>query len=98
MSWKERKKQFQQQVANILDIPSDLMMDLPKVVLVGDVQVIVENHRGIVVYTSEQVKVNTSLGDITIRGSGMILRNIMPDEIMVEGKINGVNYEKQGEG
>lgn len=65
MSWRERKKQFQQQVANFLDIPSDLMMDLPKVVIVGDVQVVVENHRGIVVYTSDLIKVNTNLGSFS---------------------------------
>lgn len=97
MSWRDRKKQFQQQVANFLDLPSDLMMDLPKITLVGDLQVIVENHRGIMVYTTELVKVNTNIGELSVTGRGLTLRNILPDEIMVEGKITGVYYGKQGE-
>lgn len=92
MSWKDRKRQFQQQVSNFLDIPRDLMMDLPKVVLVGDVQVQVENHRGILVYTTEEVKVSTTLGDLQITGKDLSLKNILPDEILVEGRIKSIAF------
>ncbi len=92
MSWQDRRKRWQQRAANFLDIPRDLMMDLPKVVLIGDLQVFIENHRGILVYTSEQVKVNTVLGELEITGSDLALRNILPDEIMVEGKIKSIAF------
>jgi len=92
MSWKDRKRHFQQQVANFLDIPRDLMLDLPKVILIGDVQVYVENHRGIIVYNSEQVRINTTLGELEISGLDLSLRNILPDEILVEGRIKSVVY------
>lgn len=93
MSWKDRKKQFQKQVANFLDIPGDLMMDLPKVVLVGDVQVFIENHRGILGYTAEQVRISTTLGDLEITGLDLSLKNILPDEIMVEGRIRSIVFK-----
>ncbi len=92
MSWQNRKKQWQERVANFLDIPRDLLMDLPKVVLVGDVQVFIENHRGILVYTPEQVRVNTALGKLEITGSDLSLKNILPDEIMVEGRIKSICF------
>ncbi|MBU7005890.1 sporulation protein YqfC [Phosphitispora fastidiosa] len=92
MSWRDRKKQIQQQVANVFDIPRDLMMDLPKVVLVGDVQVLIENHRGIMVYTPETVKVSTTIGDLAVTGTDLTLKNILPDEIMVEGRIKSVIF------
>lgn len=93
MSWKDRKKQFQHQVANFLDIPRDLMMDLPKVVLIGDVQVSIENHRGILVYTPETVRVDTTLGELEVTGFDLSLKNILPDEILVEGKIKTVAFK-----
>lgn len=93
MSWKDRKKIFQQQVANFLDIPRDLMMDLPKVVIVGDVQVFIENHRGILVYKSELIRVNTTLGELEVTGADLTLKNILPDEITVEGRIKSVGYK-----
>ncbi len=92
MSWRDRKKQIQQQVANTFDIPRDLMLDLPKVILVGDVQVLIENHRGIMVYTPETVKVSTTVGDLAITGTDLTLKNILPDEIMVEGRIKSVIF------
>ncbi|WP_418790687.1 sporulation protein YqfC [Phosphitispora sp. TUW77] len=92
MSWHNRKKQIQQQVANVFDIPRDLMMDLPKVVLIGDVQVLVENHRGIMIYTPEMIKVSTTIGDLAIAGTDLTLKNILPDEIMVEGRIKSLIF------
>ena len=92
MSWRNRKKQIQQQVANVFDIPRDLMLDLPKVILVGDVQVLIENHRGIMVYTPETVKVSTTVGDLAITGTDLTLKNILPDEIMDEGRIKSVIF------
>ena len=92
MSWKDRKKQLQQHVANFLDIPRDLMMDLPKIVLVGDMQIFIENHRGIMVYTSELVRVNTTLGELEVTGVDLTLKNILPDEIMVEGRITSLAF------
>ena len=92
MAWRERKKQIQQQVANIFDIPRDLMMDLPKVALIGDVQILIENHRGIMVYTPELVKVSTTIGDLAVTGVDLTLKNILADEIMIEGRINSVAF------
>lgn len=94
MSLKDRKRRLQQQFANFLDIPRDIMMDLPKIVLVGDVQLFVENHRGIIVYTSTQVRVNTSIGELEVNGVDLTLRNILPDEISVEGRIVSVAYRR----
>lgn len=94
MSIKDRKKRLQQQFANFLDIPRDIMMDLPKIVLVGDVQLFIENHRGIIVYTSTQVRVSTSIGELEVNGLDLTLRNILPDEISVEGRITSVAYRR----
>jgi len=92
MSWKERKRQFQQQVAGFLDIPRDLMMDSPKLVLTGDVQLSIENHRGILAYTAEVVRVSTTIGELEVTGLDLTLKNILPDEIMVEGKIKSIAF------
>ena len=92
MSLNDRKKRIQQQFANFLDIPRDIMMDLPKIVLVGDVQLFIENHRGIVLYTSTQIRVNTSIGELEVNGLDLALRNILPDEISIEGRIASVAF------
>jgi len=47
MYWAEFKKHIKKQTANFLEILNDVMLDLPRIVLVGNLQVFIENHRGI---------------------------------------------------
>lgn len=93
MAWQDLKKRMKQQMSDILEIPSDVMLDLPKIVLVGNLQVFIENHRGIVEYTTETVRVNVGEYEVVIKGEKLLLRNILPDEIRVDGTITGVSFE-----
>lgn len=93
MSWRERKRRLQQQVADFLELPKDIVLDLPKIVIMGNLQIFVENHRGIVEYTPECIRLVTSHGGLCIKGQDLMLRNIMPDEIMVEGKIASLSFD-----
>ncbi len=90
MSIKDQKKRIQQQFANFLDIPKDVLLDLPKLVVIGNVQAIIENHKGILEYTDEVVRVNTGIGEYIISGSELSLRSILPEEIAIEGNIDSV--------
>ncbi|ADG83264.1 sporulation protein YqfC [Thermincola ferriacetica] len=90
MSWKDQRRRFGQQFANFLDIPKDVLLDLPKIIMVGNFQVIIENHKGILEYTDTLVRINTSIGEYAITGTDLSLRSILPDEISVEGKIDDI--------
>lgn len=94
MAWRDFKKRIKHQMSEFLEIPSDVMLDLPKIVLVGNIQVFIENHRGIVEYTSESVRVSLADGELGITGENLLLRNILPDEISVEGNIKGLSFFK----
>ncbi len=94
MSWKEQRKKWQQQAANWLEIPKDIALDLPKIVLVGNLQVFVENHKGILEYTPELIRIKVSLGELVIRGSDLFLRNILMHEITIEGRVYGVELKE----
>lgn len=90
MPWGKFKNRLKRQVSDFLEIPSDVILDLPKVVLMGNLQVFIENHRGIMEYTSEVVKVLVGEGEIEIKGENLTLRNMTADEIIVEGKIKNI--------
>jgi len=55
MSWSDYKKKIKRQFSEFLEIPGDVMLDLPKIVLVGNIKIFIENHRGILEYTTEKV-------------------------------------------
>lgn len=87
-------KNFKQQFSNVFDIPKDIMLDLPKVSVMGDIQAYIENHRGVIEYKSEIVRVSTTLGEISIEGEDLILRNIGIEEIYIDGKINKISFAR----
>lgn len=85
------KKKHLESLSNYLELPKDLLLNLPRITLVGDIQLHIENHRGIIEYTKERIRISISMGELVIVGEGLVLRNIFPDEIAVEGKIKALN-------
>lgn len=89
----ETARQLQANMVDILEMPPDVMLDLPKLVMIGRQELLLENHRGIIEYSLTRVRVKTSVGQITVTGEELILKNLKPDEMQVKGKISAVTIE-----
>ena len=92
MPFDNMRKKIKKQISDVLEIPNDIMLDLPKITLVGDGQVLIENHRGIVAYSTEEIRVSVSFGQVAIKGRELLLRNILPEEMVIEGTVTSVNF------
>lgn len=92
MSWRDVKRKVKQQFSEVLELPSDIILDLPKMVLTGNLQFFLENHRGITAYTPELIRIAAGEGEIEITGQELQLRNILPDELYVEGQIKSIVF------
>ncbi|NLW40239.1 MAG: sporulation protein YqfC [Tissierellia bacterium] len=87
---KGRMENFKYNISEILELPKDVVMDLPKIVVVGNIQVNISNHKGIVEYTQETLRVNSSIGLIKICGTNLELKTILSEEIIVKGNIEKI--------
>ena len=85
---REKKEKAKLGFANVLEIPEDILLNLPRVVMVGNVHVYIENHKGVIEYTSEKLRVAVNSGEIKITGEDFFLKTILPDELSLEGKID----------
>ncbi|WP_430785186.1 sporulation protein YqfC [Virgibacillus flavescens] len=79
-------------VMNQFALPSDIVSDLPRVTILGQLHVYIENHKGLVVYSDTELTLKTGTGLIKISGSGFVLKMMLPRELLLEGKINDVTY------
>lgn len=79
-------------MTEVLDLPKDLVLDLPRVTLIGNVQLTLENHRGVILYTDSHIRVAVARGELVVAGQKLTLRSILPDEIIVDGTITNVSY------
>lgn len=92
MSLRRHQKRWGVGLANFFDIPQDVALDLPRITMLGNTQLLVENHRGIVEYTPDKVRLKLAQGELEIGGTAMTLGNLRAEQILVEGTIAWVKY------
>ena len=70
----------------------DLHGARPRVEIIGNTRVVVENHRGIQEYDDSVLRVRCSGCEVRITGDGLTLTALSLDELAVTGTIVSVEY------
>jgi sporulation protein YqfC len=60
--------------------------------MVGQIHVYIENHRGLLVFTDKELRLLLKQGQLLIKGKSFVIKTILPEEILLEGKIDQVIY------
>lgn len=79
-----------ERAAETFDLPADALTGLPKLELVGDGELRVENHKGILAYGREEIHVSGGVFLIKIAGQGLELRAMTGIELLITGKISQI--------
>ena len=87
---KPRRFGFLERTAELFDIPADALTGLPKLELVGDGELRVENHKGILAYGREEIHVSGGVYMIKITGQELELRAMTGLELLITGKITQI--------
>jgi len=76
--------------AAILDLPQDVVQDLPRVTMIGGIQLMVENHRGVLHFSPDKLRLAMERGELEVTGAELVIRTIGAEDVFVEGRITGV--------
>ena len=79
-------------VAELFDLPVDVVARLPRLELVGDRQLYLERHTGILAYSEEQIDANTVAGVLRVRGEKLTLLAMTAEELRIGGSIAAVEW------
>ncbi|UJL44877.1 sporulation protein YqfC [Virgibacillus sp. NKC19-16] len=89
-------KKWQQHIrpwlVKYLALPSDVMLELPRITIIGQIHVYIENHQGLATYSDTELRLKTNKGFIQITGSSFVLKMMLPEEILLEGTITEVKF------
>lgn len=77
-------------LAEFLELPLDTVVDLPKIVVSGNQQLVIENHRGVIEYERMVIRVSSKLGEIKIVGTDLTLVSVFKEEVVIAGKIGQI--------
>jgi len=78
----------------IFEIPVELSTNEPKLTITGFERLLIENYKGILEYQDYFVRVNTHIGIININGFNLNLEEMTSDDLLVTGKIEGIDFEE----
>lgn len=88
------KKNNYNKFDKILELPKEVCSNVPKMIITGFDEIIIENFKGILEYEEFLVRINTHIGIISINGYQLTLENMTNDDIKVKGKIESVDIER----
>lgn len=80
-------------LAEKLDIPRDIILNIPKIIIVGNDEITIENHQGILQFSDNFIRIKSSLGNIGIQGSDFEILFISGTTIVLSGAFKSVEYE-----
>lgn len=90
MSQKPRRVRFLERTAEVFDLPADAVAGVPRLELVGDGELRVENHRGILAYGREEIHISGGIYLIKVMGQELELRAMTGLELLITGKISQI--------
>ena len=91
------KKYKLNRLNKILEMPSEITSQIPRVTNLGFKKMMIENYKNILEYQDFFIRINTSIGIININGLEMKMEEMTKDDIVIEGEIDSVDFEKIGE-
>lgn len=93
---KEEKKQNQKSakelLADSLKMPRDIVLGASIVTVIGSGQVLIENYRGILEYTSESIVLQGKNCRVAVAGEGLKISYYTNEDMKIEGKISEIRY------
>lgn len=88
----KKLEQMKNWLTKQIDLPVDVLMDLPRITLVGQVHIYIENHRGLLVFSDKEVRLLLKHGQLLIKGQSFVIKTILPEELLLEGIIEQVTF------
>lgn len=73
----------------------DTYSKIPLVELAGCERVLIENHKGVLAYSPEEIIVKVSYGCLQISGQNMMLAEMHREQLVITGQIYGVNLHRR---
>ena len=90
---KEKLEKTREILTEKLDLPKDVILNLPKITIVGNNEVTIENHKGIILFERNVIKINTKVKVINIEGENFEILYIGDSTITISGKFKLISYE-----
>lgn len=78
--------------SRMFDLPADAVAGVPRIEVVGDGELRMGPHRGILAYGPEEIHISGGSLVVMVRGSALELKAMTPGELLITGEIRSVEF------
>lgn len=88
--WQEKIKKW---IIKKTALPADALLDLPRVTMIGQLHIYIENHKGVIHFSKDELRLALNKEQqMRVKGEDFVIKTILPEELLLEGKITKVEY------
>ena len=85
---------IRKRIADALELQHDVVLNLPMMHITGSERMLMENHKGLLEYGRNKIRVATTAGPVEIEGEDLAIRSVGKDDLLVTGRIRSVTMGK----
>ena len=90
---RKNRKKGASKLDRLLELPDELVSNEPKITIVASNKCLIENYKSILEYQEFYIRLSTYIGIININGFNMQLNEMTNDDLLIEGKIESIDFE-----
>lgn len=89
---KSRKASLKEKFTEMLELPKEIVLNIPKFTMVGSSDIIIENYKGLVEYDNSRIRINTGVGIVKMTGSRLLIKEITSEDVIISGDIQSIEF------
>jgi len=89
-----RGQEMLSRMSELFDLPSDIVAGSCHMEVLGDRQLFLEGHDGILSYGTERIDINAGNLVVCVHGHDLTLKSMTEHEVRIAGNIDSVEYVK----
>lgn len=75
-----------------LELPQDIILGVPLLSMQGNAELMIENHRGLLQYDSDEIRVRTKTFTVQVTGRKLTIQEYRKDVLIIRGKIERMQF------
>ena len=83
-----------EKISEFLELPREVMLKSTKITSIENSNILIEGYQKIIDYYDNYIKIKANNIDIVIDGENLDIAEITDTELVIEGKIYSLNYQK----
>lgn len=92
MEKKPKQESLLEKAAELFDLPGNVVAGLSRIEITGRRALLLENHKGILAYSTEEIHVSVHNAVVKIKGEGLLLRAMNAEALLIAGTLSSIEF------